>query len=58
LEGTPQELIRRWGKVPICKDSRTYHELGIQTHTTFIRKERKKLILGAKTDLQEEELRK
>jgi hypothetical protein len=38
--------MRRWGRVPICKASRPDHELGIQTHTTLLRKERKEVIWG------------
>jgi hypothetical protein len=44
--------MRRWGRVPICKASRPDHELGIQTHTTLLRKERKEVIRGTETDLQ------
>jgi hypothetical protein len=36
--------MRRWGRVPICKASRPNHELGIQTHATLLRKERKEVI--------------
>jgi hypothetical protein len=39
--------MRRWGRVPICKTSRPDHELGIQTHTTLLRKERKEVIWWA-----------
>jgi hypothetical protein len=38
--------MRRWGRVPICKASKPDHELGIQTHTTLLRKERKEVIRG------------
>jgi hypothetical protein len=38
--------MRRWGRVPICKASRPDHELGIQTHATLLRKERKEVIHG------------
>jgi hypothetical protein len=44
--------MRRWGRVPICKASRPDHELGIQTHATLLRKERKEVIRGTETDLQ------
>jgi hypothetical protein len=36
--------MRRWGRVPIYKTSRPYHELGIRTDATFLRKERKEVI--------------
>jgi hypothetical protein len=41
-ESLPQELIRIWGRVPIFKTSRPDHEMGIWTHATFLRKERKR----------------
>jgi hypothetical protein len=44
--------MRRWGRVPICKASRIYHELGIQTHATLLRNERKEVIQGTEEDLQ------
>jgi hypothetical protein len=44
LEGPPQELMRRWGRVTICKASRPNHKLGIRTHATLLRKEIKELI--------------
>jgi hypothetical protein len=44
--------MRRWGRVPICKASRPDHELGIQTHTILLRKERKEVILWAEADLR------
>jgi hypothetical protein len=47
LEGHPQELMRRW------KASRPDHELGIQTHTTLLRKARKEVIWGTETEGQE-----
>jgi hypothetical protein len=46
LEGPPQELMRRWGRVPICKATKPNHELGIQTHVTLLRKEIKEVIRG------------
>jgi hypothetical protein len=44
--------MRRWGRVPICKDSRPNHELGIWTHATLLRKERKEVISWAKEDMR------
>jgi hypothetical protein len=38
--------MRRWGRVPICKNSRPEHEMGMQTHETLLRKERKEVIHG------------
>jgi len=34
--------MRRWGRVPICKTFKPDHELGIRTHATLMRKERKR----------------
>jgi hypothetical protein len=47
--------MRRWGRVPICKTSRPDHELGIQTHTTLLRKERKEVICGQRQICEEAE---
>jgi hypothetical protein len=44
--------MRRWGRVPICKAFRPNHELGIHTHATLLRKERKEVIQGIETDLK------
>jgi hypothetical protein len=38
--------MRIWGRVPICKTSRPDPELGIQNHTTLLRKARKEVIHG------------
>jgi hypothetical protein len=50
--------MRRWGRVPICKTSRPDHELGIQTHTTLLRKERKEVIRGQRQICAREQSRK
>jgi hypothetical protein len=53
MEGHPQELMRIWGRVPICESSRPDHELGIRTHATLMRKARKEVIQGIEIDMQE-----
>jgi hypothetical protein len=58
LEGHPQELMRRWGRVPICKVSMPDHELGIQTHETLLRKAIKEVIRGIEGDMQESRVEK
>jgi hypothetical protein len=50
--------MRRWGRVPICKDSRPYHDLGFQNHTTLMRKARKEVFLGTEEDLQGSKIEK
>jgi hypothetical protein len=47
--------MRRWGRVPICKDFIPDHEMGIHTHTIFLRKERKERIRWVEADLRERE---
>jgi hypothetical protein len=51
------KLMRIWGRVPICKNSRPDHKLGIQTHTMFLRKERNEVIHGKRQILEEAEWR-
>jgi hypothetical protein len=50
--------MRRWGRVPISKASKLDHELGIQTHTTLLRKARKEVIRGTEADLEERKVEK
>jgi hypothetical protein len=43
-----------WGRVAICNTSIPDHDLGIQTHTTFFRKEIKEVIRGQRKIREEE----
>ena len=49
--------MRKWGRVPIYKDSRLDHELGIWNHTILLKKERKEVIRGKRQICEEEEWR-
>jgi hypothetical protein len=53
----PEELMRGWGKVPIFKDFRPYHRLGIQA-THNLAEEGKKGRCGGKRKACEEKQRR
>jgi hypothetical protein len=50
--------MRRWGRVPICKEYMPEHELRIWTHETLLRNGMKGGNLGTKTDLQDRRVEK
>jgi 5S rRNA maturation endonuclease (ribonuclease M5) len=52
LENPPQELMRRWGRLPIYKASIPDQRAGDSDPCNRARKERKEVILSAEADLR------
>jgi hypothetical protein len=42
----PQELMRGWGRAPICKASRPDHGLGIRATHNLVKEARKEGVVG------------
>jgi hypothetical protein len=53
----PQELVRGWGRPPICKASRPDHGLGIQATHNLVEEGNKGTIVGKGISAKSAEMR-